>query len=269
MNHALAIAGVGHNKAPQVPAIDPDELTAALEEQYRSHLARRDSLLAAFTRFDAANPKIVDDDIAGRASDFCKQLKREVRLVDGTNGVRDQVKRPFLNACETIDTFFRRNVAAPLKRRADEIEDRLSTYAREKEEAARRAAIEAHWEAEIEAERLAAAAARSRTPALIEDLAQARNAVDLAAERASAPAAELTRVRGDLGAVSSTRVTLAFRVVDKGKVPLAWLSVNEAAVRATMAATRQRHRTVAEAAADLGLAIPGIEFYEEKRVIVR
>jgi len=149
---------------------------------------------------------------------------------------------------------------------------------REREDAERRAAAEAEREkraaeqARIEAERAASAArnqaeraeaqrqaaeaeaarrqAEDRARAAADAAAQAQQQAREATKIEVAPAAAITRTRGDV-ALTTTRQVWKYRVIDITKVPAAYLQINDAVVRAAI----KGKTGVRE--------IPGLEIYDE------
>lgn len=143
--------------------------------------------------------------------------------------------------------------AAEAKRKADE-------EAAAAKAAADRRAAEAKAAAEkAEAERKE----QERQTKLARESAQkAADEKAIADKAASAKAAEMSRIRTDLGAVASLRTTWQFTVEDADKVPRLYLSVNEGAIRAAIkGATTPDNKC--------SLTIPGVVIYPKTESVVR
>jgi hypothetical protein len=231
-------------------ALEPSALAAWLAYEFSEHEARAAELAAAFERFLLATKNgINDDETTGRATDFCKVHKAELTAIDVT---RSRIKAPVLSAQRQIDGIGKK-LTDPLRASVAVIEDRMAAYLRRKAETARR-------EAEAEAQRLAAAAHEAmreaettpeQTADAIAALAEAQQAEALAT--ASTP--ELTRTRSLHGALAGLRETWTYEVEDIQKVPAAYLTVNDAVVKAAIK-TGVR-------------AIPGIRVFAETKAYVR
>jgi hypothetical protein len=128
---------------------------------------------------------------------------------------------------------------------------KLTIYQNRKAEEARRAAIEQERIAREAAERMA------REAATVEQL-DAAIAVEAEAEKAAAVVAakpaELSRSRGDYGAVASLREHWTFEVTDFTQVPREYLCVDQPTVRDAI------KRKVRE--------VPGLRIYCETRTVV-
>lgn len=211
----------GHN----LPPLDADPLRDRLAEENAALLARRDELLAAIER----SPEIVEDDeTAGKMGDFSQ--KQIAGWLKDWEGRRVAEKEPFLSAGRTVDGFFHKE-ADPLAKGKQKIDARRKKYLDAKAEAERRARIEAERIAREAAEKAAREAAEAERKARDErDLAAALAAEEAAkkaaaeAEKARAAAAakpaELSRVRGEYGSVSSLKQFWAYRNLDRGALDL-------------------------------------------------
>ncbi|MFM8745577.1 MAG: hypothetical protein ACKOED_02770, partial [Aestuariivirga sp.] len=168
---------IGHNSPP------PDLLLGGalrdrLAEENGQLIARRDELLAAAARI----PAIDSDDVAGRVSDYIKQL---TALTKAAESKRTDAKEPYLEGGRNIDGFFRA-ITDPVAKAKTAIERRLTDYLREKEARARREREERERLARQAAEtarREAEAKARALTD---EPSLEAAIAAQKAAETASA-----------------------------------------------------------------------------------
>lgn len=224
----------GDNRPPQ----EYDPLRERLQEDYDAAITRTKDLLDAVGRTPL---EVNDDEMAGKISDFIKQLTGHRKSLDS---MRVSEKEPYLAGGRAVDGFFK-----PMMDKLDGgkkmIEQRITIYLRKKEaeERRRREAEEAHRREEeakrrAEEERLRAEAEAAAKKVLdeadldkaIEAEAEAKRASEAAdqaeadrleAERAAqAKAAELSRNRGDLGSVSSLRTFWDFEVTNYDRIDL-------------------------------------------------
>ena len=213
---------IGHNSPPPDLLLG-EALRDRLAEENGQLIARRDELLAAAARI----PAIDSDDVAGRVSDYIKQL---TALTKAAESKRTGAKEPYLEGGRNIDGFFRA-ITDPVARAKTAIERRLTDYLRDKEARARRereeqerlarqAAETARREAEAKAQALAdepgleaAIAAEKAAETASADLVKATQA-------AAVKPAELSRTRGDYGAVSSLRTQWVFDEIDRASLDL-------------------------------------------------
>jgi hypothetical protein len=223
-------------------ALNPQQLKDQLAVDYDNRVSRTEALLEAAERLSQQTAHgFPTADLRVRANDFVGQLKTEAGLVKAAH---KKVKAPVLEASRVIDGFF----LAGLANRRMTAYDRAEEQRRRAEaEAAARAAEEAARQAEVKAK------AGANAEAIEIAIAAARRAEE-AARHAAAPAAEHSRLHGDLGTVSSLRRRFAYRVIDERAVPREFLMIDETAVMA---------------AGKAGTDVPGIEFYYETRTTVR
>ena len=213
---------IGHNSPPPDLLLG-DALRDQLAEENSQLIARRDELLAAAGRI----PPIDSDDVAGRVSDYIKQL---TALTKAAESKRTDAKEPYLEGGRNIDGFFRA-ITDPVAKAKTAIERRLTDYLRNKEAQARREreeqerlAREAAETARREAEARARALAdeQSLQAAIAAEKAAETASADLvkAAQAAAVKPAELSRTRGDYGAVSSLRTQWVFDEIDRASLDL-------------------------------------------------
>lgn len=254
-------AVIGDNQPPQS---DAEALRARLAEQNGEIIKRKDDLLGAVVRAPA---EIVDDATAGKMSDFVLQIGAAYKAAEK---VRVAEKEIFLAGTRTVDGFFKA-ITGPLLDAKDTIERRLTAYQRKKADEERRRREEDARRAREEAERrereAAAAIAAVETDedldaavAAEEEAERKRAEARLAAEDARAKAAELSRTRGDYGAVASLRTTWTYEIEDAAKVPAAFLMVNDAAIKAHI-----KNRAKDQPPT----SIPGVRFVEQQSTVVR
>ena len=220
MNQAPAIAKIGDNMPPH----DADPLRDRLSETHAALLKRRDELLAASER---APSEVSDEDTAGKVADFIKQIAACIKNTD-THRVAE--KEVYLAGGRTVDGWFKK-IADPLAEAKAKIEARLTIYQRRKADAERRAREEVERAARAEAERAAKAAAEAEAAikaasdlqaAIVAEAAAAQAAADAekAKKAAEAKPAELSRSRGDYGAVASLHTFWDFADLDRATLDL-------------------------------------------------
>lgn len=211
-------ADIGHNRPPLESDL-PDRLNA----DYEPLLKRKAELLAG-----AANvPTELDDDTAPRVADFVKQIGAAIKSLDVA---RVAEKEPYLAGGRAVDTFFK-NASEPLAKAKGNIERVLTSYQRKREAEERRRREEEERKAR-EAAEAAAKEAAERAKAL-EDESQLARAIEAEAaakqaaadaakaqKAADAKAAELSRMRGDLGSVTSLRTFWDFTDLDRATLDL-------------------------------------------------
>jgi flagellar biosynthesis GTPase FlhF len=223
MDNELAVAerGIGDNSAPS----DIEILRERLVDNNAALLTRRDELLAALPRIPET---IGDDETCGKVADMVKLFTACAKTAEGA---RIAAKEPFLQSERAVDGFFKQ-ISEPLLKAKVAIEARLTAYQRVKaaEERRRREAEEQRQREE--AARLAREAQeRAEQMRSQQDLEEAVTAGELAqqaaadAERAAKAAvvkpAELSRSRGEFGAVASLRTFMDFRNLDRETIDLA------------------------------------------------
>ena len=204
-----------HNEPP---------LEELLAENAASLIARRDELLASAARAPEA---ITDDEMSGKVADLVRLISA---CVKASEAARVAAKEPYLAAGRLVDAVYKK-ISDPLDGAKRLIEQRLTIYQRAKaEEERRRREAEARRQAE-EAERQRKAAAEAAAKIVTEtdldnavsadELARQAAADAVAAQRAAdAKAADMSRTRGDYGAVASLRTFWDFTDLDREKVNL-------------------------------------------------
>ena len=245
-------AGLGHNRPPQ--PLDPARLLDWLEPELTTLRSRRAALLEAVGRFQSQHVPITDDEEQGAAAEFVRQLRAFVRACED---LRTTLGTPYLDCTRTLNEAFKRLEGEVISGR--EVVDRaLTDYARIRaaEERIRR-------EAAAKAQRDAAALAELQARHAGADDAAWDRAVDTTAraekaeKAAAAGAADLSRVRGDMGAVASLRERWEYEVIDFSAIPETFIKriVDFDGVRAAI---------------DGGVReIPGLRIFDASRVSVR
>lgn len=211
-----------HNRPP------PDLLTGEvlrerLTDYHGALIDRRDQLLAAAARI----PDVTDDDLARRVSDFIKQIMAASKAAEGA---RIAEKEPYLAGTRTVDGFFKA-ISDPLDLVKRGVEKKLTLYLREKAEQERRERIERERLAREEEDRRRREAAEAerrladerslQTAIEAQKRAEQAAADTVQAEKESAAkAADMSRIRGEYGAVSSLRTTWTFSDLSRSELDL-------------------------------------------------
>ena len=167
-----------------------------LEIRHADLIARAKDLTAAIERMPA---EIADDETAGKVADFTKQMSGCIKKIDDT---RKGEKEPYLEAGRVVDGWFK-SLSAPVEKGRDAAVTASTRYLRKKEDAER-----ARRKAEAEA-----LAAKAKSEADLEAAISAEKAVDV-------KPAEISRTRGDYGAVVSLRSTWDFEITDRAAIDL-------------------------------------------------
>lgn len=255
MSDEPAAPGPGHNEPPE-PILAPvvreaslgltvEEWHEWLDEVFAGATRDRDSFLAMFGRFEAGYPlrrgptadadpvglEKWNDEIAGRAADLRRRLATVVQQADRLHTAE---KAPVLTAARAIDGYKNRFVEK-VEVAIQVISARQTIYLQHKERIARRAKEEEAAAAARASKEAALEAARTFNPDALEQAAQLATRAAETQREATASPADLTRVKGQYGAVASLRrrwvfvpdesdiVTLA-RAVAEGKAPARYLA---------------------------------------------
>jgi hypothetical protein len=211
---------LGDNQAPDDIAILRDRLAEASKPLLR----RRDELLAALERAPAV---IEDEETCGQVADY---IKRITACAKAAEGARVAAKEPYLEAERAVDGFYRA-IIDPLDKLKRQIEPKITAYQRAKAEVERRRREEEARRQREEADRLrreadeaalaiATAKDLDRAIGVDEQARQAAADAEVARRSAIAKPAELSRSRGDLGAVASLRTYWEFKDLDRDDVDL-------------------------------------------------
>lgn len=207
----------GHNIPPLdlAEALSAAALAGLLDQKLAEHRARCDTLIAADVRFsDATKAGISDDDTAGKATDFVRQLKAASKAADQC---REVIKAPVLAAQRQIDGEAKK-ITVLLDAAASRAEDRVRAYLKQKETEEREKAQREARLREEEARRLIAeaeAAEVSTETVATERAIAAIDAAENARRAAAASAADMSRTRTTLGGVASLRKNWVHEVTDK------------------------------------------------------
>jgi regulator of protease activity HflC (stomatin/prohibitin superfamily) len=207
--------GIGDNAPP---------LVELLAEEAAPLAARRDELLGSVSRVPAA---IIDEPMSEKVADLIRLINACRAMAVSGHKIR---KQPFLDGGRLVDAAYHK-ITEPLEAAKKAVETKLTLWQRQKAENERRAReAEARRQAE-EAERQRREAEEAAQAAQTEaDLDEAISAEEIARQAAAdaaraqrhteAPAAELSRTRGDLGAVASLHTFTDFKDLDRAKIDL-------------------------------------------------
>lgn len=253
---------LGHNRPPS----DAELIRQRLEGEAAFLIARKDELIAAVERVPA---EIDSDEAAGKVADFVKQLMAAHKAAETA---RIGAKEPHLEAGRVVDGFFKA-ITEPLYGAKQKIEARLTVWQRKKAEAERRrreaeeraAREEAEHQAReaAEAARAAITGAGSVDDAVTSDALARQAEADAEAARKSAAAkpADLSRQRGDYGAVASLRTFWDFKDMDRDALDLEALRSH-----LPLDALEKAVRSYIKAG---GRALKGVEIFENSQSVVR
>ncbi len=262
--HVTENPNIGHNRPPE----DADPITARLTEDHASLLARRDELSGAFERV----PETIDDEeTAGKAADFIKQISACTKNADKA---RVDEKEPYLDGGRKVDGFFKSGVMEPLDKIKKAVSARLTAYQRKKDEEERRRREEEARKAREEEER-ARKEAEERAAALAEEedldaaiaaeesAKKAAAAAEQSSRAASVNAAETSRTRSGNGSVASLRTEWKHREdsLDRAAIDLEALRDH-----LPMNALHQAVRSYIRAG---GHELKGVEIFEDHVSVVR
>lgn len=261
-----AAAGPGHNNPPSelgttdlVILLNPAVLRDQYDLDYAELVQRVMALLAGVDRFFDQVKAIGSEEEQARASDFAGQLKLVEREVEA---IRAALALPFRLAQAAVQAKFKAALQDPLNKALSDIEAKMTTFAKRLILENKQRLDDERRAAQAEASRLAAEAERTGRPSQIEDAAAAAAKAEVATVRAStATSASLGRVRGNLGTVATVRTEWTYEIADINDVPLGFLMVDDAAVRAVIAEGR-RDKIGAP-------GIPGLRIIETTGVKVR
>lgn len=263
-------ATVGGNRPPITAfyAEQNESLPKYLADDNADLTARVAELTAAFAR---APVSVTDDDLAGKVSDFIAQVAKCAKAAEAK---RVDAKAGPLTAGRLIDGFYQKQILEKLDAIKRPLTDRLTVYERAKaaeerrrREESERLAREEAARAAAEAEQLAASVqdATGLDQAIVaEDAAQALRATALEAlGEATAPAAQLSTVRGEYGSSSSLRTTWKGRIIDRGNLDLEALRPFLAAdaLEKAVGAYVNLHKDT--------LPLRGVEIYQDMAAVVR
>lgn len=214
---------VGSNMPP-LDLLVGEALREKLRDENQDLIKRCEELLAAADRIPGS---IDDEQTAMKGADFSRQLSAAIKQADVK---RVGAKEPYLEGGRNIDGFFTA-ISNPLERAKAKIGELLTIYQRTKAEAERRRREDEERRRREEAERLAREAAEAAAKVADEKSLQAaieqeRVAKEAVADvvkanvAAEAKSSELSRTRGEYGAVASLRTYWTFSDIDRAALDL-------------------------------------------------
>lgn len=271
-----SIATPGHNsQAATLLLIDIEKLRDGLNTEYAPLLARLAQQEAAFDRFRAKYSNgLPDEDAAGLATDWAKQLAADAKAADQA---REYEKAPALAATRSIDGWFKA-ITDTYGTIRGQVLDAITAHAKRKMEAERQARIAEAKRQQEEAERLAAQAEVAPSAETLNAAVDAeQRAIDTAAAANTASAADLSRTRGDLGSVASLRTRLVWEVTDlkvlvaavaAGKAPLEVLAPDKAMLDALLKRRGDELRALCQQSGT-ALLLPGVPVTLSAKAVVR
>lgn len=199
-------AVIGGNLPPDPIELLVQELTLANVDL----IARGNALVEAVGRVPET---ISDDETAGKVADFIKQIGVTAKSAEDK---RIEATKPHLDAQRAVAGFFKK-IAEPLDAAKKTLNGRLTAHLQRKADAERARIAE---EQRIAAERAAQEAADNTDAFGLEPV----DGVPMGEQPTHTPkAADLSRTRGDYGAVTSLRETWDFEITDIKAIPLASL----------------------------------------------
>lgn len=245
--------GIGDNAGPKLSdyseTISAAVLRTEIEYDYADAMKRVEELIDEDAKRRDRFPKgFPSAEVRERANDVAKQIKDQIAHL---KDLHEKTKKPFLDCGRVVDGWFNAERIKPLDdalawlmRQAtawdNQVRAAASLKARQEKEAAEKAA----------AEMLALSDIGKATDEAVDAAIATAESAARAVER---PVAAVTRVYGSTtGGVSSQSTKWAVKVVDKTKVPLEYLIVDEAGL---LAMRKVRKWTGAE--------VGGVEFVEE------
>jgi predicted lipid-binding transport protein (Tim44 family) len=154
----------------------------------------------------------------------------------------------------------KKDIADTLSMIVNRIAVKQNDYLTRRAEAIRKAAEAEAARQALEAQEAARAAEETGNQQDIDAAVEAFGKADAAAALATAPTAEIGKVRTAGGALITQRDNWVYRVVDLSLVPTAYLSISDAMVKASI---KGAGKNVA------ALKIPGLEIYNEPKTYTR
>lgn len=227
--------------------------------------ARQKEVLAGLKHINDAYETITDDVEQGMAGENRRMAEAWLKMVEAK---REQIKAPWLTGGRAVDAYFKK-LSFPVDTALTPVIRKMNEYNAAKEKRERENARILARRAQEAAEKAAAeaAAALVRAPETagqaLDDAARLSKVAAQATEHAEGRPAALTRTRGPIGAVVSSRRTWKFKVTDMRKLPWVYLMPD-------MAAIEQAGRIGARAPDGKPLTeIAGGEWVAEDRTSVR
>lgn len=202
--------GIGGNNPPN----DADTLQQTLRENHDDQLQHAEKLIAAADRIPS---EINDDETAGRAADFIKQVNASKKSLES---IRVAEKEPYLNLGRVVDGFFK-TVDTKLTGALSKAKMPLDNYTKRKAEAERQRLLKEAEEKRIQAEEQAKAAAameKAKQGEAANDMMMQATIAEAGAAKlesmANAKPAAISQTRSESGALASLRTTWVGEITD-------------------------------------------------------
>lgn len=209
MNDDTPPPPAGHNQ-PTAEELQQQDLARANKDM----IDRTTVLLDSFNKVPA---ECKDENTAIKMTDLVTLINAAITELEAR---RTSAKAPFLLGGRIVDGFFNARMITGLVQAKETIVSRRRPYLQEKEKLAREAAEKAERDARAEADRLANEAVKKNSDAAMHEAVTAENVAVEHGKRAAAPAAQLSRVRGDFGGTAGLRNHLLCRIDDREKLDL-------------------------------------------------
>lgn len=236
-------ARLAREKAAEAARVEAEERRLAQEARQREERARAE---AERVKREAAEAKVRRE----RESREAAERAEKARL-DAIRAEEEATSKRKRAAAEKDRLAIE---AAERERQAKALDEARAARERDRAEKAEAARIEAEAKAERRAQERVTAEARDAAAA-------ADRAQNKAGRAEQANAAELSRSRTDLGAMSSLRTTYDFEVVDRAIVPRLYLEVDRGAIGAAIKAHTH--------AGKCDLVIDGVRIFAVTDAVVR
>lgn len=211
----------GHNLPDLASTLAPDAVAALIDIEKAPLEARAEALIASCKRFLAAYPRVISDEIDGKAAELLAVCARMTTKSGRVETARVAFKAPIAAADNAIGSMVRgpfANIIASINAAVEPIA-KSSTAWKVAEDLRKRKAAQA------EADRLAAEARMAEELATtgskavsLDDAVAAAQAAEKAQEAASVKPAELTRTHGDALGTTSLRYKRIVTIVEPAKV---------------------------------------------------
>lgn len=234
---------IGHNSGPQFPPLE------ATQMEWEVHLAgafafadsRLQEISGALDQFLSENPEITDETTQGRGAEFRRVLSDAAKLI---NAAHHAQKQPILAIGRWIDEHKNARLRS-LEAIEEPLKQIMNKYAIQVLEKAKAALNQQAEEALLSAQEAAALAVASDDDHTTAAAARAIADAHAAQSKAQAKTSDLTRVRGEFGAVVSLRERWTFdegqsdlmalvRAVARGDAPLCYVQFNTARIGAAI-----------------------------------
>jgi hypothetical protein len=254
---------MSYSNRPIAPS--PATVQEWLAETSADLVSRRDEILAGAARFAKQYPDgVPNEEVLGRVGDFAGGKGIMGAFIRECGNRRTNEKAPFLAGGKAVDGFFS-TLTDPIERVQTQLRAQATAYSvkleAERREKARQEAALLAAQAEIAQDH----AIETMDEAALQAAADVSQAAEAAQALAEGSAAELSRVRGDLGTVVSLHTSwkadyehadllTLVKAVAAGKAPLAYLTFAETRINFAVRSEKVRE-------------IPGVPVVEIRKVV--